>query len=123
MASSLQQLNAKPADYLIVNSHRCVKTTPWVLIFVLSSSDNVEQREAIRLTWADKSQHSATKPILVLFMLGRVPDTLHADGTPQRFIDDENNEFSDIIQDGSFMDDDEDEVSKVCMFKFITFMS
>ncbi|XP_037817088.1 uncharacterized protein LOC119607290 [Lucilia sericata] len=69
------------------------------LILIHSAPKNYEKREIIRETWASISHHRAESPLRVLFLLGAVESE-----QVQEDLENENNQYRDIIQ-GSFIDD------------------
>ncbi|KAI8129342.1 3-N-acetyl-beta-D-glucosaminyltransferase A, Lactosylceramide 1 [Lucilia cuprina] len=69
------------------------------LILIHSAPKNYEKREIIRETWASISHHRVESPLRVIFLLGAVESE-----QLQEDLENENNQYRDIIQ-GSFIDD------------------
>ena len=99
--SNDEQLYADLVKYVAVyriNKFNLCDTNVKTIIFMLSRVNAIEQREAIRKTWAQKLNKNTnnTKPersVKLLFLLGLSNDT-----TIQEIIEEEDQEFNDILQ-------------------------
>ena len=65
------------------------RTNDYLIIYVLSTVGNTQQRKAIRSTWGSKQGG-----VCFVFILGQTHNT----GTTQIFIDQEKNQYHDIVQ-------------------------
>lgn len=87
-----------PADYLKVridltkNTAQC-QSDDILIIYILSTANNIQRRQVIRSTWASKQNRTC-----FVFILGQVSGIFTSAGTIQRQILEEQHKHQDIVQ-------------------------
>ncbi|XP_067085941.1 lactosylceramide 1,3-N-acetyl-beta-D-glucosaminyltransferase A-like [Osmerus mordax] len=86
--------------YLLNHPERCAGSEVLLLLFVKSSPENRERRQAIRDTWGNESYVGATQgeSVRVLFVLGVSPDPEPRERRVQRDLELEDQSYGDLIQ-------------------------
>ena len=104
-----KEVNSKPVskgnqqassqlNFTILNSDRCIKYQPRMLVWVYSAPGNFLRRKAIRETWANSTLYRPMN-VTIVFSLALTNDT-----DIQQQILQEYTIYGDLVQDGSFID-------------------